>query len=234
MCASGSKLNEMSMQVAAANQRWWEDLHTEESLDRNVGEMLMLVTSELSEAMEGHRKNLMDDKLPHRKMVEVELVDAVIRLMDMVGHLCPGGLYVVQIPTDFYGDNFASNLFQLTKQLVRIENQPTYAKPYAFIISAIILLMLSNGMDFAGVWDEKMAYNATRKDPRGSFGCGWEGLLMTDDRRMNIAGNLVLVGLLGLTWWLTESWVFVVSACCLIYGVALVVDKVSKDQERGR
>lgn len=64
---------------------WWTDLATGEPLERNVGEMLMLMVSELSEAMEGHRKNLMDDKLPHRPMVEVELADAIIRIGDFAG-----------------------------------------------------------------------------------------------------------------------------------------------------
>jgi hypothetical protein len=35
--------------------------------------------------MEGDRKNLMDDKLPHRPMREVELADAVIRIFDLAG-----------------------------------------------------------------------------------------------------------------------------------------------------
>jgi hypothetical protein len=35
--------------------------------------------------MEGHRKNLMDDKLPHRKMQEVEIADAAIRIFDLAG-----------------------------------------------------------------------------------------------------------------------------------------------------
>lgn len=52
---------------------------------RNVGEMLCLIHSEISEAMEGYRKNLMDDKLPHRPMIEVELADAMIRIMDLAG-----------------------------------------------------------------------------------------------------------------------------------------------------
>ena len=51
--------------------------------DRNVGEMLMLCVSELAEAMEGHRKNLPDDKLPHRSMLEVELADCLIRIFDL-------------------------------------------------------------------------------------------------------------------------------------------------------
>lgn len=61
---------------------WWTNIETGERLDRNVPEMLMLIVSEISEAMEGYRKNLMDDKLPHRKMIEVELADAVIRICD--------------------------------------------------------------------------------------------------------------------------------------------------------
>lgn len=66
---------------------WWSDLHTGEPLKRNVGELLCLVHSEISEAMEGHRKNLKDDKLPHRPMIEVELADAVIRIFDIAGGL---------------------------------------------------------------------------------------------------------------------------------------------------
>jgi len=82
-------LDNIAKLVARFNQKWWHDLETGKPLDRNIGEMLMLVTSELAEAMEGHRKNLMDDKLKHRKMFDVELVDAFIRLFDIVGHLVP-------------------------------------------------------------------------------------------------------------------------------------------------
>lgn len=37
--------------------------------------------------MEGYRKDLPDDKLPHRPMLEVELADAVIRIADLCGFL---------------------------------------------------------------------------------------------------------------------------------------------------
>ena len=52
---------------------------------RNKGEQIALIHSEISEAMEGERKNLMDDKLPHRPMTEVEMADAVIRIADYCG-----------------------------------------------------------------------------------------------------------------------------------------------------
>jgi NTP pyrophosphatase (non-canonical NTP hydrolase) len=66
---------------------WWHDLKTGELVEPNIGEKLMLIVTEVAEACEGARKNLMDDKLPHRKMIEVELADAVIRIGDLCGRL---------------------------------------------------------------------------------------------------------------------------------------------------
>jgi NTP pyrophosphatase (non-canonical NTP hydrolase) len=67
--------------------KWWFDIRTGAPIERNFGEMIALCHSELSEALEGHRKNLHDDKLPHRMMAEVELVDCLIRIFDMAGGL---------------------------------------------------------------------------------------------------------------------------------------------------
>ena len=64
---------------------WYTDLKTGKQIERNTGEVLMLMVTELAEAMEGYRKDLMDDHLPHRKMVEVELADCVIRIFDTCG-----------------------------------------------------------------------------------------------------------------------------------------------------
>ena len=52
-----------------------------------VAEKLCLIHSEISEAMEGHRKGLQDTHLPHRSAIEVELADAVIRIADLAGAL---------------------------------------------------------------------------------------------------------------------------------------------------
>lgn len=64
---------------------WYHDPATGQPIKHNFGERIALIHSELSEALEADRKDLMDDKLPHRKGVEVELADAVIRIFDLAG-----------------------------------------------------------------------------------------------------------------------------------------------------
>lgn len=75
-------LNSLASDIYEANKAkgFWDK-------ERNVGEMLMLVNTELSEALEAHRKDLMDDHLPEYKGFDVEIGDAMIRLFDMAGGL---------------------------------------------------------------------------------------------------------------------------------------------------
>jgi NTP pyrophosphatase (non-canonical NTP hydrolase) len=75
-------LNDYANRCHEANKQWWRDINTGEPLQRNKGELIALIHSELSECLEGVRKGLQDDKLPSRKMEEVELVDALIRIFD--------------------------------------------------------------------------------------------------------------------------------------------------------
>jgi NTP pyrophosphatase (non-canonical NTP hydrolase) len=79
-------LNELSRQCHQANKQWWHDLQTGERLNRNKGELLMLIVSEIAEAMEGERKGLQSEKLnKHYSLAEEELADALIRIFDYAG-----------------------------------------------------------------------------------------------------------------------------------------------------
>jgi len=70
----------------------------------NIGELLMLITSELGEALESHRKGKFSDWNSYQKDISVcgelesfklhikdsfedEIADAIIRLLDLVGRL---------------------------------------------------------------------------------------------------------------------------------------------------
>ena len=64
---------------------WYNDLATGEPVERNFGEVVALMHSELSEALEGWRKDLMDNHLTDRKMAEVEIADTIIRILDTAG-----------------------------------------------------------------------------------------------------------------------------------------------------
>lgn len=78
-------LNDYRDDCHKAAYDWWHHDFTGRRINRNKGELLMLIVSEIAEAMEAERKGLMDDKLPHRKGAEVELADALIRIFDYAG-----------------------------------------------------------------------------------------------------------------------------------------------------
>lgn len=99
---------------------WYRDPETGADIERNFGEVVALMHSELSEALEADRKGLMDDKLPHRDGREVEFADCIIRILDTAAVL---GL-------DVAGAIIEKNRYNKTRADHKLENRKAGGKKY--------------------------------------------------------------------------------------------------------
>lgn len=178
-------LNELSKTVHAANQKWWQDIETGAPLKRNKGELLALIHSEISEHSEGEHDGLNDDKLPHRWMGEVELVDAIIRIFDYAAgfnhDLGEAGLKCgisefINIDHIYHcasktGIDFTLGVEGIHCQISRVLELERKGKPSKEVAEALVLLLILIGQraramcyDLQPAYEEKMAYNASRAD----------------------------------------------------------------------
>lgn len=177
-------LNDYAAEVHEANKTWWIDLETGERKSRNIGEMLMLTISEVAESMEGTRKGLMDDKLPHREMREVEMADTLIRLLDLAGGLglnlnCEdwGVLHGSSLSEMQFNiscvahiNNEAESLLMICQEIMKAYTPLKTADYYtgALQVRSAIWSILHHcyefGLDLEGAYREKMQYNAHRAD----------------------------------------------------------------------
>lgn len=145
---------------------WWDEP------DRCKLTLLQLVSTEIAEATEAERKDLMDDHLPHRKGGEVELADAMIRLLDMAGAY--GWEYAPEIKLfqevmidnyDIAGKHYLLNcaLIGLGDNIMR-EHKKDSALSYSLIIDSIAYVAKIQGYDLEGALREKLEYNKQRAD----------------------------------------------------------------------
>lgn len=147
---------------------WWKVLDGV-TQPRNIGELLCLVHSEISEGWTG--LNQMDDHLPHRLMPEVEMADASIRVLDILGYY---GVEVGEITAterawatrgsrDFtYGlmHSMVSNAMEGFRK-GRVEDGIGCLKG---LLLLIVQYCDEADFDLAGAISEKRAYNRNRLD----------------------------------------------------------------------
>jgi hypothetical protein len=84
---NGLRMAQFLAHKTATDAGWYQDPATGQPVKRNFGEVVALMHSELSEALEADRKGLKDDKLPHRDGREVEFADCIIRILDTAAAL---------------------------------------------------------------------------------------------------------------------------------------------------
>ena len=131
----------------------WDD-------NRSIKTALMLVITEIAEATEGERKGLMDDHLPYRKMGEVELADALIRMLDIGGRF--GLCYEKQAYLHLNYKNIYEAHFELCEKATSPEL--LYNSNYSYFIEAIFIISDDFCYDVESAMDEKLAFNKTRPD----------------------------------------------------------------------
>lgn len=158
-------LNKLATEIhdSNVNAGWWDAWPNK--IDRFETAM-MLVISELSEAMEGDRKNLLDNHLPRYKMFDVELADALIRLLDLAG--------AYDIKFDNMGVPISHEKNKLrdlkvTEQLYKLcQNlcERAWSTQGNIALSIVMILALADihKFDIFEIVQEKREYNATRAD----------------------------------------------------------------------
>lgn len=165
------QLNRLAIEIFAQNKAvgWWDNM------DRDIYTTLQLVNTEVAEATEGERKNMMDDKLKHRRMGEVELADAVIRLLDL------GGRYGWEVCHDLVneevmamkeisGAHFFITTVNCWMGTAIFDTAPKAEIEYFYslCINSILWLGAKHGYDVMGALHEKVEFNKTREDHKRS------------------------------------------------------------------
>ena len=136
---------------------WWTDIETGQPKKRNVGEMFMLMVTEIWEAYQAYVAGAPDDKLTHHPGLGVEIGDLAIRMADFCGALIAGRV----IDFDPLKSNPGAGFF---------EEVGVIAEKYESIRKTPAAVGDTEDADFlpasdpAGMIDEKLAYNSTRKD----------------------------------------------------------------------
>lgn len=172
-------LNALRDRVHAANvaRGWWRDTDGNCTRGkRSVPTALCLIHSEVSEGMEGDRKSLMDDKLPHRSMLEVELADVYIRGLDLAGGydvdlnvtqaVHEGRLAIFLEFIDIAGADTPSILATLHYTIsegLHAWMTASYLR-IAPILDHVEAIARHLKLDLFGAIEEKLAVNATRAD----------------------------------------------------------------------
>lgn len=171
----------MSVEVhqRAVTAGWWTDLATGQSTvgQRDFIQMAGLVVTEITEAYDGWMDNAMDDKLPHRLQLEVELADALIRMGD-TSHGCgvdlaagldlvmAGGLLLPLDPTDSLSHRLMRTIGFISYAIEGHRKRDLVRRDENMARAMLCIMVIGGqmGLDVKTAVEEKVAFNAIRPD----------------------------------------------------------------------
>ena len=168
------QLNRYADHVHELNRIWWYEEGSTVKLERVFGELMQLALSEVAEAMEGFRKNLMDDHLPQYPMLWTELADGVIRILDSAGayewNIEYGKIDFLISPAH---PNVAARLLNLSDLIIRTAHSCIEKDSRQWLTGNLIWHFIDQSFDIATTngcpdfWQvvyDKLVYNRSRAD----------------------------------------------------------------------
>lgn len=160
----------------ASKHGWWET-------ERDPREVLALIHSELSEALEEYRagRDMVWYHNDKPEGIAVELIDAVIRILDLMGHYDFKFVYDqpaeedpnAPLPIFIAGLHYdISSLMQTAIDGAgRFTDLAELEGTFSQVIRDISLWLENHGVDLCSVLDCKMMYNVTRPYKHGGKVC---------------------------------------------------------------
>jgi len=148
---------------------WWPE-------NRNRGEVMMLIISEIAEAVEGYEYDLKDDKLPDEYMFDVELADTAIRLLDLCGVDADNIPVVWEARLAAMDDELSGDIYAYLMRVVvyvskameghRRGNIIEYGENLWNALATVYCVAESYEIDLDRIISLKREFNATRQDHR--------------------------------------------------------------------
>ncbi len=142
---------------------WWDN-------PRPFHTFICLFHSELSEAMEGDRKNLADDHLPDYDMFWVEIGDFAIRCLDWLGSKNNENYQFYTLERMTSKTEFLAKMHMQVSSALSLHYDPYYKdRPetihsISYAVNACFDFAGAHGVDLEKIINDKIAYNRERLD----------------------------------------------------------------------
>lgn len=158
--AHASGLRNFFEDVYARNLKagWWTNIEDGTPKKRSVGELFMLMVTELAEAYDGYISGAADEKIPEYPELGVEMGDLMIRIADFCGALLEGNIAAYSDVAN-PGDKMFQEVCMIARHYESIRKTPeAIGEPETgdHIESQDVAIMI----------DRKLEFNARREDHR--------------------------------------------------------------------